>query len=129
VAERNPTTKGTRRSAPSSTGKGPGRFTGDERAAMRERAQELKTAASCHRQGQRAGPLAEDLVRHAGMRQGRQCRLLFQSAQKFKTRYATLGFSDKATSTTADVADLLRIEGAHYGGRGKDHRTCEKALK
>ena len=49
-----------------------------------------------HHQGHRAGPLAENLVRHARVRQGRQRRLLLPDAQKFKSRYATLGFSDKA---------------------------------
>jgi uncharacterized protein YdhG (YjbR/CyaY superfamily) len=106
-----------------------GRFTDEERAAMKQRAQELRTAA---RRGSRAaeadgesevrakiaempGPdraLAERL--HAiikatapalapktwyGMpayaRDGKVvCH--FQSAQKFKTRYATFGFSDEA---------------------------------
>ena len=105
-------------------------FTDEERAAMRERAQELKAAA---RRGRRAGKadgehdvlakiaempepdraMAERL--HAvikasapalsprtwyGMpayaRDGKVV-CFFQSAQKFKTRYATLGFSDKAT--------------------------------
>ena len=102
-------------------------FTGEERAAMKERVQELKNAA--HR-----GPRAEDgesevLAKIAEMQE--TDRLLaeqlhaivkavapglspktwygmpayakdgnvvcfFQSAQKFKSRYATLGFSDKA---------------------------------
>ena len=49
------------------------------------------------RQGHRAGAHAQDLVRDARVRQGRQGRLFTsRSAQKFKTRYATLGFSDKA---------------------------------
>src|SRR5215510_11406871 len=107
-----------------------GRFTDDERAAMKEYSQELKTAA---RRGPRAAKadgetdvlakiaemsepdraLAERL--HAvitasapalsprtwyGMpayaRDGKVV-CFFQSAQKFKTRYATLGFNDAAT--------------------------------
>jgi hypothetical protein len=36
------------------------------------------------------------LVRDARVCQGRQRHLLLPSAQKFKTRYATFGFSDKA---------------------------------
>ena len=43
-----------------------------------------------------AGPRAEDLVRPAGLRQGRQGRLLLPGPAKFKTRYSTLGFSDEA---------------------------------
>ena len=45
----------------------------------------------------------------------------FQSAEKFKSRYATLGFSDEANlDDGAHVADLLRAEGAdrRRGGRG-----------
>ena len=36
------------------------------------------------------------MVRNARVYQGRQGRLLLPSAQKFKARYATLGFSDAA---------------------------------
>ena len=122
-----PTKKGTHQPGKRSTGKASGRFTDEERAAMRERAQELKAAA-------RRGPgkadgesdvlakiaempppdraMAERL--HAivkasapalsprtwyGMpayaKDGKVV-CFFQSAQKFKTRYATFGFSDKA---------------------------------
>ena len=107
----------------STTGKASKGFTGEERAAMRERAQELKAAA-----GKEAGEsdvlakiaempepdraMAERL--HAlikasapdlsprtwyGMpayaRDGNVV-CFFQSAQKFNTRYATLGFNDEA---------------------------------
>ena len=122
-------TKGTGKSARSTAGEGSAGFTDEERAAMRERAQELKAAAL---RGPRAGKadgesdvlakiaemaepdriMAERL--HAiikasapalspktwyGMpayaRDG-EVVCFFQSAQKFKARYATLGFSDKA---------------------------------
>ncbi len=104
-------------------------FTDEERAAMKERAQEVKTAT---RRGSRAGKadgesdvlakiaempeqdraMAERL--HAIIKasapdlsprtwygmpayaKGDKVVCFFQSAQKFKTRYATLGFSDKA---------------------------------
>src|SRR4051812_38218959 len=54
MAERKPATKGTRQSAKSTTatGKASKGFTDEERAAMRERARELKAAA---RRGPRAG--------------------------------------------------------------------------
>jgi uncharacterized protein YdhG (YjbR/CyaY superfamily) len=104
-------------------------FTDEERAAMRERAQEVKTTA---RRGSRAGKAdgeSDVLAKIAEMpKQDRAMaeRLhaiikasapdlsprtwygmpayakdgkvvcFFQSAQKFKTRYATLGFSDRA---------------------------------
>jgi len=112
------------------TGKKPAGFTDEERAAMRERLQEVKAEA---RRGSGAGradgenavlakitalpqpdrAMAERL--HAiikanapvlspktwyGMpayaQKDGNVVCFFQSAQKFKTRYATLGFSDKA---------------------------------
>ncbi len=104
-------------------------FTDEERAAMKERAQELKAVP---RRGQRASKAdgeSELLAKIAGMPENDRAiaeRLhaiikatapalsprtwygmpayakdgnvicFFQAAQKFKTRYATLGFSDKA---------------------------------
>ena len=131
MAERKPAKKATQKSAKSTTGinkKSKG-FTDEERAAMKERAQELKAEA---RRGPRAGKadgesdvlakiaempepdraMAERL--HAIIKANAPAlspRLwygmpayakdgnvvcFFQSAQKFKTRYAMLGFSDKA---------------------------------
>ncbi|MCC6621308.1 MAG: DUF1801 domain-containing protein [Deltaproteobacteria bacterium] len=103
-------------------------FTDDERAAMRERARELKAEA---RRGARADegeaellakvaemPAAERAMAerlHAIIKaeapeltpktwygmpawaKGDKVVCFFQSAQKFKSRYATLGFSDQAT--------------------------------
>jgi uncharacterized protein YdhG (YjbR/CyaY superfamily) len=102
-------------------------FSAEERAAMKERAQELKAAARA--EGDRAGGEAAMLAKIAEMPEPDRAmatRLhaivktvapglsprtwygmpayakdgnvvcFFQSAQKFKTRYATLGFSDKA---------------------------------
>jgi uncharacterized protein YdhG (YjbR/CyaY superfamily) len=129
MAERKTAKTGAQRSAKRTTGKASKGFTDDERAAMRERAQELKAAA---RRGPRAGKadgeshvlakiaemperdrtMAErlhDLIKASapalsprtwyGMpayaKDGKVV-CFFQSAQKFKTRYATFGFSDKA---------------------------------
>src|SRR5438477_9274848 len=129
MAERKPAKTGTKKSGKRTTGKTSKGFTADERAAMRERAQELKAAA---RRGPRAGradgegdvlakiaemperdrAMAERL--HAIIKASAPALLprswygmpayakdgnvvcFFQSAQKFKTRYATFGFSDKA---------------------------------
>ena len=129
MAERKPTKKGTKMSAETATGKASEGFTDEERAAMKERAQELKAAA---RRGPRAGKAdGEDdvLAKIAEMPEPDRAmaeRLhaiikasapalsprtwygmpayamdgkvvcFFQSAQKFKTRYATFGFSDAA---------------------------------
>ena len=129
MAERKPARKGTRQSAKSATGKASKGFTHEERAAMRERAQELKAEA---RRGPRAGKAdgeSEVLAKIAEMPKSDRAiaeRLhalikasapalsprtwygmpayakdgkvvcFFQSAQKFKSRYATFGFSDTA---------------------------------
>ena len=119
MAKKKPARKATQKSA-----KG---FTEEERAAMRERAQELKAAARSRAGG--AGEESTVLAKIAAMSApdramaerlhaiirasapGLSPRLwygmpayakdgkvvcFFQGAQKFKTRYATLGFSDKA---------------------------------
>jgi len=129
MAERKPAKTGTKKSGKRTTGKTSKGFTADERAAMRERAQELKAAA---RRGPRPGKAdgeGEVLAKIAEMpapdraiaerlhalikasapalsprtwygmpayaKDGKVV-CFFQSAQKFKTRYATFGFSDKA---------------------------------
>jgi uncharacterized protein YdhG (YjbR/CyaY superfamily) len=130
MAEKKPAKKGTQPSAKRTTavGKAPKGFTDEERAAMRERAQELKAAASSRRPGKADGEsdVLAKIAEMAGPDRAMAERLhaivkdsapalsprtwygmpayakdgnvvcFFQSAQKFKTRYATLGFSDKA---------------------------------
>ena len=49
----------------------------------------------------------------------------FQSADKFKSRYATFGFSDRANLDQGAMADLLRAEGAD-GRRGEEDRALVK---
>jgi uncharacterized protein YdhG (YjbR/CyaY superfamily) len=131
MAEKKPAKKGAQKSTTSTTQTGePSKgFTDEERAAMRERAQELKAAA---RPGARAGKADEEtavLAKIAAMpapdrTMGERLHAIikasapelspklwygmpayakdgkvvcfFQDAQKFKTRYATLGFSDNA---------------------------------
>jgi uncharacterized protein YdhG (YjbR/CyaY superfamily) len=122
--------KGTQKSAKSTTAVGQESkgFTDEERAAMRERAQELKAEARRAPSGKADGE-SDVLAKIAAMPEPdramatRLHRIIetntpalspktwygmpayakddkvvcfFQSAQKFKTRYATLGFSDKA---------------------------------
>ena len=129
MPERKSAKTGTQRSATRTTGKASKGFTDEERAAMRERAQELKAAG---RRGPRAGkadgesdvlakiaemPAADRAMAerlHALIKASAPALTpktwygmpayakdgdvvcFFQSAQKFKARYATLGFSDKA---------------------------------
>jgi uncharacterized protein YdhG (YjbR/CyaY superfamily) len=155
MAERKPAKKGTKTSARTATGKASQGFSAEERAAMKERAQELKAAAG---RGSRAGKadgehdvlakiaempepdraMAERL--HAiikasapalsprtwyGMpayaKDGKVV-CFFQSAQKFKTRYATLGFSDRANldeghmwPTAFALEELTAAEEARIG--------------
>ncbi len=124
MAERKPAKKGTQESAKGTT------FSDEERAAMKERAQELKAEA---RRGPRAGKADGEsavLAKIAEMQgsdraiakrlhaiikasapalsprtwygmpayANRDGKVVcyFQSAQKFKTRYVTFGFSDEA---------------------------------
>jgi uncharacterized protein YdhG (YjbR/CyaY superfamily) len=120
--------KDTRKSA-RSTSKASKGFTSEERAAMRERAQELKTGARRGRRTGKADGESEVLAKIAEMQETDRAMAkrvhaivkasapdlsprtwygmpayakagkvvcFFQSAQKFKTRYATLGFSDQA---------------------------------
>jgi uncharacterized protein YdhG (YjbR/CyaY superfamily) len=131
MAERKPAKKSTQRSAKSATatGKKSKGFTDEERAAMRERAQELKAEA---RRGPRAGKadgesaVLAKIAEMQGPDRAMAERLhaiikasapalspktwygmpayakdgkvvcFFQSAEKFKSRYATFGFNDEA---------------------------------
>ena len=113
-----------------SEGEGLKGFTDEERAAMREHAQELKTAGRRDARADKADGEAEVLRKIAAMPTpdrtlGERLHAIvkanasslspklwygmpayankdgdvvcfFQNAQKFKTRYSTLGFSDKA---------------------------------
>src|ERR671936_2822030 len=123
MAERKPANKGRQQSARRATSKVSKGFTVEERAAMRERAQEVKAAAGkadgesevlakIAEMPEADRAMAERL--HAIMKasapelsprtwygmpayaKGGTVVCFFQSAQKFKTRYATFGFSDKA---------------------------------
>ncbi len=146
---------GRARSAKRTTGKASSVFTDDERAAMREHAQEMKRATG---RGPRAGKTDEEsevLAKIAKMPQPERAvaeRLhaiikasapmlsprtwygmpayakdgkvvcFFQSAQKFKTRYATFGFSDQAKldegamwPTSFALKELTAAEEARIG--------------
>ena len=81
----------TQKSAKSATvtGKGVKGFTDEERTAMKERVRELKAEA-------RRGPRAKNADRESEVLAKIAEICFFQSAHKFKARYATFGFSDKA---------------------------------
>ena len=123
MAERKPA-KGTPKTARTSTG-----FSDDERAAMKERAQELKAEARRGSRASKADGEGDVLAKIAEMRgtdraiaerlhalikasapdlspktwygmpaYAREGKVVcyFQGAEKFKSRYVTLGFSDEA---------------------------------
>jgi uncharacterized protein YdhG (YjbR/CyaY superfamily) len=126
MAESKPATKSTQRSARSTaaTGKKSKGFTDEERAAMRERAQELKAEA---RKADGESAVLAKIAEMQGSDRAMAERLhaiittrapglspktwygmpayakdgkvicFFQSAEKFKSRYATFGFSDDAS--------------------------------
>ncbi len=142
MAESKPAKKGTKASA--SQG-----FTDEERAAMKERAQELKAEA---RRADGESALLAKIAEMPGPDRAIAERLhaivkasapslspktwygmpayakdgnvvcFFQSAQKFKTRYATFGFSDKANldegamwPTSFALKELTAAEEARIG--------------
>ena len=130
-------------------------FTAEERAAVRERAKELKAAARRGRRADKADEEGDVLAKLAEMPEADRAmgeRLhavitasapalspklwygmpayakdgtvvcFFQGAQKFKTRYATLGFSDKANldeghmwPTAFALKDLTAADEARIG--------------
>jgi uncharacterized protein YdhG (YjbR/CyaY superfamily) len=152
MAERKPATKGTRRSAKKSTTatnrKSTG-FTTDERAAMKERAQELKAeAAKADGESAVLAKIAEMKGKDRAMAKRLHAIIkasapalsprlwygmpayakdgkvvcFFQSAEKFKTRYATLGFSDAANldegamwPTAFALTELIPADEARIG--------------
>jgi uncharacterized protein YdhG (YjbR/CyaY superfamily) len=129
MAERKAAKKATQQAAKRTTGKASKGFTDEERAAMKERAQELKAEARRGTKKGKADGESDVLTKIAEMQEPDRAiaeRLheivkasapdlsprtwygmpayakdgkvvcFFQSAQKFKSRYATFGFSDKA---------------------------------
>ncbi len=148
VAERKPAKKGTQSSARSTAAEGTSKgFTAEERAAMRERAQELK-AGKADGEGALLAKIAEmpepDRAMakrlHAIIRASAPALsprtwygmpayakdgnvvCFFQSAAKFKARYATFGFSDEANldegamwPTSFALKELTAAEEARIG--------------
>ena len=115
--------KATQKSVKSAAGKGSKGFTAEERAAMKERAQELKAEAR-RADGEKAVLAAISKMPEPDRSMGKRLHALikssaptlspktwygmpayakddkvvcfFQSADKFKSRYATFGFNDTA---------------------------------
>jgi uncharacterized protein YdhG (YjbR/CyaY superfamily) len=149
MAERKTAQKGGSRSAKSSAGKGSKGFTAEERAAMRERAKELKAAKGKEEaesdvlakiaempkpdrvMAKRLHALIKDSAPELAPRtwygmpayaKDGKVVCFFQSAAKFKSRYATLGFSDRANldegamwPTSFALKELTAAEEARIG--------------
>src|SRR5437763_6867490 len=83
-------------------------------------------AAPCHRQGQRTGPLAENLVRDARICQGRQGRLLLQECAQVQDEVRDVRLQRQGEPRRRrHVADRLRPEGVDRSRRGQDLRARE----
>ena len=125
MAERKPAQKGTQKSAKRTTARGKASkgFSAEERAAMKERAQELKAEAN-KADGEKALLAKIDEMPRPDRAMAKRLHAIikasapalspktwygmpayakdgkvvcyFQSADKFKSRYATFGFSDEA---------------------------------
>lgn len=114
-------TKSTKKSAKSTAGKASEGFTAEERAAMRDRVREMKASGSdgesdvlakiaempesdrvmaerIHAIVKNTAPELTPRTWYGMPAYSKDGKVLcyFRSAQKFKTRYATFGFSDKA---------------------------------
>ena len=129
MAERNPASTGTRRSAKRTTGEASGVFTDEERSAMKERAREVKASTRRSPRASEADGERDLLEKISEMREPDRAMAerihaivtasapdlaprtwygmpayakdgnvvcFFQPAQKFKARYSTLGFNDRA---------------------------------
>jgi uncharacterized protein YdhG (YjbR/CyaY superfamily) len=123
MAERKSAKKSRRKPTKSSAGKASRGFTAEERAAMRERAKELKAGASkaegernvlakiaempepdramakrLHALVKASAPALSPRTWYGMPAYAKDGKVVcfFQSAQKFKSRYATFGFSDNA---------------------------------
>lgn len=128
--------KDTRKTATSSAGSASKGFTDEERAAMQERAKEVKASARRGSRASEADGESDLLAKIAEMSESDRVMAerihaivkaaapalaprtwygqpayakngnvvcFFQPARKFKTRYATLGFSDKASLDDGDM--------------------------
>jgi uncharacterized protein YdhG (YjbR/CyaY superfamily) len=148
MAEKKAATKGTN-AAKSPTGKALKGFTAEERAAVRERAGELKAAASkadeeravvakiaampapdralgkrLHAIIKASAPVLSPKLWYGMPAYAKDGKVVcfFQDAQKFKTRYATFGFSDQANldegamwPTAFALKELTATEEARIG--------------
>src|SRR5713226_2571894 len=98
------------------------------RAAARARTRRTGQAPPCYHQSQRAGPLAETLVRDARVCQGRQGRLLLPKRAEVQHEVRDVRLQRRGESRRRrPVAGRLRAEGVDRRRRGKDRRAREES--
>ena len=155
MAEREAARKGTQRSAKSTTGKTSKGFTDEERAAMKERARELKAEARgknaeeavlakiaempepdramakrLHAVIQASAPALTPKTWYGMPAYAKDGKVVcfFQSAEKFKSTVRDVRLQRRGEPRRGrDVADLLRAEGVDRRRRGKDRRAREES--
>src|SRR5918996_2786740 len=105
---------------------------GGERAAREDRrdagtGSHHGQAAPCDHQGQRASPLAEDLVRDARVCQGGQRRLLLHRRVQVQLEVRDVRLQrQREPRRRRHVADLVRAEEVDRRRRGKDQQAREE---
>ena len=130
-------------------------FTAEEISAMKEHAKELKSRQTggeamagrsprCHRPTASSRALSSAIVTEnapqllpktwygqpAFANAEGKVIVFFQAAAKFKTRYATLGFSEDATSRRRQhVGDVVRPARADRRRRGRDRGSREEGCE
>jgi hypothetical protein len=106
-------------------------FTAEERAAMKERSRELKAAGRGKKGTEKAtcSPRSPRCRGRTGMpAYAKDDKVLcyFKPAEKFKTRYATLGFSDKAN---LDEGAMWPVEFALTSWTGTEEKRISELVK
>src|SRR2546429_4302932 len=85
-------------------------------------------AAPCHRQSQRTGPVAKNVVWDARVRQGRQGRLLLPKRSEVQDQVRDVRLQRRgAPRRRHHVAERLRSDGVDRRRRGKDRRAPEES--
>jgi uncharacterized protein YdhG (YjbR/CyaY superfamily) len=137
------------------------RFTDEEKAAMRDRAQEMKAEARANKnkaEGESAALAVIEAMQESGRSVANRLNAIikgsapallpktwyempaytkddkvvcfFQSSQKFKSRYATFGFSDAANLDEGAMWPVaFALKELNATERGKDQRALEESGK
>jgi hypothetical protein len=117
--------KGTRKRTKSTSGKASSGFTDEERAALKERAQELKAAT---RRGQRADKADGESDVLGKIAEMPECRLLLPKRAEVQNEVRDVRLQRQGEPRRRrHVADGLRAEGVDRRRRDKDRRAREES--